>query len=283
MSTPITSGGAINSYDEYYLANDIVSSTFPVLTVNTYCRINGNGKQIRYTGTDSDSNPSVGIQINAPSPYQVNISGGLTFSGVRFGILSSSPYTRIQYGVDFSGCRYCGASLGGHDSWVQYCLANGIGGVSDNAYAIAVNVSADNCLVDSNQFTNIYRQAGADPSIVGEGCPIILNASCTNGTVTRNFIENDTSQTHTIGVFAGAGGFHTVQHNNFVNYNIGIQGGPTSSSALTLYRNQLWMKNALAGSIGIKADYGTATDDLIVGYSNPISGTITLSGNTTYP
>lgn len=284
MTTPITGPCTISTYGEYYLANDIVSSTSPAINIQSYCRINPNGKTISVTCSDSAASPNIGILVNAASPYQVNIEGTLYFSGVRFGILSSSPYTRIGYGVDFSGCKYCGVSFsqGADNSWVRYCSANGIGGITDDAYAIGVNVGANNCLVDSNQFTNIYRQSGASSSLVGEGCPVILSSSSSNGIVRNNFIMNDTAQANTIGVFGGAGGSHVISRNVFKDFNIGIQGGGSPSSALTIEKNVLWMES-LAGSVGIQAVYGTASYNLLAGYDTAFNGSITQTGNTVYP
>lgn len=275
MSTPITAGGTYSITGDCHLANDINVAGGTALTfTKPGVRLNMNGHTIRNTAP-SPTVHSTGI--HGRGSQNLVVEGG-SITGFRFGINSTTPWTRLEH-IDFSGCLYIGANLTGHTSRVLSCTADGIGGVSDAAYAIAINIGAGGCRIEENIFRNIYRQSAAPANTTGEGCPILINSSAGSCTIARNFIENDTLARSTIGVFVGFGAAHKLDRNVIRGMERAIVGA-TENAPMTATRNVLWMPLPKIDSKGIDSNHGTATDNLIVGYDTPVHGNITQQNNT---
>lgn len=274
MATAISSAGTYSIAGECYLANDINVSGGTALTfTQPGVRLNMAGKTIRNT-SPHPTNLSMGIRGRSANNFVIT-DGSIT--GFRFGINSSTPWTRIEH-VDFSDCLYIGANLTGHTSKVISCTADRIGGVSDEAYAIGLNISGSGGLVEGNYFRNIYRQSGAPPSTAGEGAAVVINAAAGDCDVVRNRFENDQIEDKTIAIFTGRGGAHTVAQNTVRGFKVGINGGfPTGP--LQAVENTLWMRSPKVGSVAISGNHGLAEGNLIVGYESAFVGTIPQQNN----
>lgn len=266
MATAITAPGSYGASNaEYYLANNI-SGGLVFTGANVKCNLNG--KTI--TGTSSGNTHTVGIQKNG-SGYLVVYGGKVTGHRVGIDIQGAGQLEN----VDISGNRYIGANLRGAGSLVRYCDCNDIGGVSDEAYAIGLNISGNNSRVEFSRFRNFYRQGAADPSLVGEGCPIVFNASCSGCKATNVVMINDVAAEKTIGIFAGIGGSHLIDQCISRNFERGYQ----MSAGNTIQDSEAWMLSALPNSVGISAGDGLATRNLIANYATGIGGTVTSVDN----
>jgi hypothetical protein len=273
MGTPISTPGTYSLSGDCYLANDINVAGGTALTfTGSSVRLNMAGRTVRNTAPHPTT-MSIGIKGAGVTNLSIE-SGAIT--GFRHGVDSETPYTRVQ-AVDLSGNLYIGANLKGHTSRALYCTVNTIGGVTDEAYAIAFNIAGSGSSVVGNKITNIYRQNVA-PESTGEGCPIIINSGAGACTVEQNFIENDEARPDTIGIYAGTGGAHEVNRNVIRGFKTGIWGGRQSTGPMTAVRNVLWMFNPLAGSRAFYGDYGSATEAVIIGYQTAFDGIIPHSG-----
>lgn len=286
MPTPIYSHGVISSPGDYYLANNIVITSTSQLTSGAALlvtaagvRINTNGCKIIGQGL-SPNYPSKGVYAQSTNNFVMHDGqvGGVT--GFWCGVYSETPWTRLQE-LDLSGNFYMGAHLGAHTARLYYNKIDGIAGTTNEPYAIGLNVCGGTSKVRGNTLRNFYKQAGS--SGVGEGCAIILNASAGACMVERNWIENDSEADHTIGIFGGIGGNHTITGNNISNFNSGIQGGGTSASAVSITLNHIVKATNTTGSVGISADFGLAQGNTILNYDEPIDGVVpTGAGNIVY-
>lgn len=286
MATPIYSAGVISSPGDYYLANNIVITSTSQLTSGAALlvtaagvRINTNGCKIIGQGL-SPNYPSKGVYAQSTNNFVMHDGqvGGVT--GFWCGVYSETPWTRLQE-LDLSGNFYMGAHLGAHTARLYYNKIDGISGTTNEAYAVGLNVAGNTSVVRGNTIRNLYKQAGS--SGVGEGCAIILNASAGTCVVERNWIENDTEASSTIGIFGGIGGNHQITGNNISNFNIGVQGGGTHASGMTVTLNHVVKVTKTTGSVGISADYGLAQGNTILNYATPVAGSVpTGTGNIVY-
>jgi hypothetical protein len=266
MPTPIAGPGSYSKSNiEYYLANDIPGS---LAFTGENVKLNLNGKTVQ--GTTSGNVHSVGISSTSLFGYFVVFGGKVT--GHRVGV-DIRGLAQLE-NVDLSGNRYIGANLRGAGSLVRCCECADIGGVSDEAYAIGINISGNNTTVKYSTFRNLYRQVAADPSIVGEGCPIVFNTACSGGRAENVIMINDEAREKTIGIFAGRGG-HVIDKCVSRNFERGYHLSATN----TLRDSEAWMMSRLPTSIGVYAGDGLAERNLIANYATGFEGTITQVDN----
>lgn len=277
-ATAITAPGSYPPGD-YFLANDITVTSGTALTFNAglvsdRASINLNGKTIHcVTALNA---VTIGISGSGPSNLVIEGGGASWIDGCRIGV-SSSRQTRVQE-VIFTNIKYMAMNLSGPVSRVILNVVENVGGVTDEAYSIAVNATGPGAIIEGNTFHNFYRQAGADPGQVGEGVPIILNASANGAVVSQNFLFNDTSVANTIGIFAGIGAGHIIQDNVIRNFDRGIE----MAGASTALRNVVQIASALPPALGVSADLmGTVSASGVFGYPSgqEILGTPLGSGN----
>jgi hypothetical protein len=263
---PITTPGTYTAPGDYYLANDIVVSSGVALTFQASFpnsqRLNLNGKSVICT-VPGDTRGILGL---GNTNLLITGGGASWIRGFRVGVVSSRPYTRIQE-VLFEDILYMGITLSGDHSRVILCSISDVGGVSDEAYSVGVNITGYGGLVRGCEFRNFYRQVAAPPALVGEGVPIILNASSVAAVVEHNYLHNDTPAASTIGIFAGAGGGHSVRNNVIRNMRHGVQSGGDSDILGNIIQTGL-----VGGSVGISFSSGAADDNVLIGYETPVSG-----------
>lgn len=268
--TNITSSGTYGAGD-HVLANDIVVAGGTALTFTDTGTLNMNGFTVRSTAG------GIGILITGGLKFYVNGNNGGYVDGFEYGVYSTTPITYVQ-GVIFQNIKYLACNLSGHDSRFLDNIVTNVGGVSNQAYSVGVNIAGNNSIVAFNEFRDFYRQATAPPSLIGEGCPIILNASCSGVLVRMNYMKNTTIQDHTIGIFGGSGGNHIVRDNTIVNFKNAIQGGG-ASPGIQILENLIQLLSSKIGSIGVSADFGSVTQNVFIGYETPISGSVPNSNN----
>jgi hypothetical protein len=270
MSIAIRSAGQITSPGDYHLANDITVSSGKGLhcSLSEAVNIDLNGNTLRCTETGNAL--SIGVEQTGSGTLQV-YNGAIT--GFRFGI--DCHATAIIRDVDFSGTKYVGANVRGANSRVLDSTCNGIGGVTDEAYAIVINMLAGGGFVRGNHFRNIYRQAGAPSNLVGEGVPIVITSSAGSCVVECNILRNDQPELSTIGAYLGTGAPHEFNDNWVVGFGTAVWGGRQPTGPMYARRNGLWMPWTLAGSRGVYGDYGSFDPtNLVVGFATAVDGTI---------
>ena len=262
-----------------YLANNItISSGTALRFVGPYGQtLNLNGKTIQCITAGNDV--TIGIQATGSLNFIVNGGGGSYIKGCRIGIDAPRDWTRIQE-VLFQGIKYMAINLSGYMGKAIMNQIDTVGGVTDEAYSVGINVSGDGGIVRGNYIHNLYRQVGAAPDLVGEGVPIILNASSHGSLVELNYLENDASVGDTIGIFAGSGGGHTIRQNSIRNFCRGIESGAASQ----LWDNVVTLGSPVDDSLGISASMGAVFGNLIAGYPEGSAvRTVPESGNAVYP
>lgn len=272
MTTPITSAGQISSAGDYCLANDITVASGDGLWLSTSGAVNIDLNGYTLRSTETGNAQSVGILSTGSATVTVKGPGKIT--GFRFG--ADIYGTGIAREIDLSGIKYCGANLRGANSQAVLCYADGIGGVTDEAYSIGINMTAGGGLIRANYFRNFYRQAGASLQISGEGVPIIVGSGATGSCrVERNVCVNDVHEVGTIGAYLGTGATHYFDDNWIVGFCTGVWGGRQATGPMYAKRNGLWTPANLAGSRGVYGDYGLWDNtNNISGFETPIAGTM---------
>lgn len=286
---PIERPGNIALPGRYFLARDLIVRTPRDLIDGAALRVSSAGVELDLNGMsivgDGLDPGTVTFGILSDSEPDLVIVNSQPAGGVRgfwCGIQSNATGTRIEQ-LDLSGNRYLGANLKGKEARFCRNRVHGIGGVTGAAYAVGVQVTAGGFEICENSFRNVYRQPGAAAAVIGEGCAILINSSSSGGRCEGNAVENTRIEPLTIGCFAG-GGANTLVRNTLVNFHKAIQGGGSTEAPLTAAGNELRLSAPAAGSIGILADFGAATDNRIVNYEHPIEGTIgTGTGNRIEP
>lgn len=274
-ATAITGQGTISQPGDYYLANDItVSSGIGLIVTAANVKIDTAGKTLR--STEAGNAPtSFGILANNATGglylYDSSNDPGPDITGFRFGIISSAPNTTLER-LNLSGNKYIGANLTGANAKVREVTIDGLGGVTDQAYAIGINAGGLNASVTYSVFRNLYRQAGAPAGMAGEGLCVNLTSSGVGGYAAYNLCENDNAETHTIGMYGGTGGANLIEYNVIRRFAYAVQGGGAAAAPLTVRRNIMFagpVQNA-----GVSANYGFADDNDFIGWAAPFGGTI---------
>jgi hypothetical protein len=270
MSIPIRSAGEITKPGDYHLANDITVPSGKGLwcSLPDAVNIDLNGRTLRCT--EPGNALSMGIEQTGAGPIQV-FNG--TITGFRFGI--DCHATAVVRDLDFSGTKYVAAHLRGANSQALHNICNGMGGVTDEAYAIVINMLGGGGLVRGNHLRNIYRQTGAPASLAGEGVPIVIHSGAGSCVVERNILRNDQPELSTIGAYLGTGAAHEFNDNWVVGFGTAVWGGRQPTGPMYARRNGLWMPWTLAGSRGVYGNHGLFDPtNLVVGFATGIDGTI---------
>lgn len=246
----------------YYLANDITITSgfalnFPSETIYDRHELNLNGKTIRCLTQGNDE--TFGIVGSGPSNLIIIGGGASWIDGCRVGV-SSSRQTRVQE-VIFTNIRYMAMDLSGPWSRVILNMVGNVGGVTDEAYAVGVNVTGPNPIIQGNYFGNFYRQAGAPAWLGGEGVAIILGASSSNAVVEMNYLANDVPAA-SIGIFAGGTG-HSIRANTVRNFGHGIQVAAEGQ----VFLNTLCLESPVSGAEALSfTSLAAVWGNTVVGY-----------------
>jgi hypothetical protein len=218
QTSSITSCGSYGA-GNYALGNSLTVSSGDCLVLTGNVTLDLSDKEIKSTATGNAWD--YGIQHSGGALLLSRTGGTCNVTGFRAGVRTSGAGS-ILTGINFCNNRYFAAWIEGDNSKVTGGTISDIGGVTDEAYAIGVQVSdADNVEVSGVTFKNIYRQSGGPGSFgdgQGEGLAVNFAASSTNGKLLNSTYENDEFQRDTIGVFLGSGGGHAVD--GFVVHNI---------------------------------------------------------------
>lgn len=265
ISTPGTYGGG-----EYVLSAPIVGSL--VFTGSAKVDLRGFTVDIGGSGNAWD----YGVIMQGAGSILGDSLGGSKVTGGRVGVKLEGSGSRIK-GVDLSGNRYFGAWLAADDCEVIGGIIGSIGGVSDEAYAMAVQCDHANPVVKDVRISEIYPQAGYTGASPGEGLSVNFSASCVNGTMERCVVRNNIVATHTYGVFAGHGGGHKIADNQIINFWFGIA---VAKAGLPVVRgNFLSTQTALPDDMGIGCPVGQCKDNIVIGYHRPIHEQTDPTGN----
>lgn len=204
--TPITACGSYGA-GNYTLAADLEVASGNCLTFSGDVTLTaGTGNEVRSTATGNAWDYGV-----RHSGGVLNMSG-ISISGFRVG-LKASGANSILAGLTFTGNRYFGVWITGNGAKMIGGSVAGIGGVTDEPYAIGVQAAASNVEISGVTFRNIYRQAGGPGSLgdhLGEGLAVNFPASTTGGKLLNSTFSNDEFVIDTIGAFLGAGGGHGI-------------------------------------------------------------------------
>ncbi len=258
MSTAISSPGTYGAGD-YQLSADVSVNGADAITFTGDATLDLNGHTI------------IDTAVGNKSSYGVNAAGTLTLydsragqgiSGFRVAVKASGAGSNV-IGLRITA-RYMGVWLAGDNSTVEGCHIAEIGGVTDEPYAIGVQVgSAQGCRVERTTFRNFYRQAGHTGVGAGEGLPVNLSSNSFGCEMRECVCINDEACADTIGVFAGSGGGHEIRDNLFHNFAIGPAAVSTLDIPIT--GNRVSLDAPVSGSIGISGESCSPTGNVVIG------------------
>jgi len=246
----------------YYLAQDIVVAKGHglVFTGSATLDLRGHAIATSQTGNDWD----IGIKMEGQGSRLTDSSHGKgRVSGFRVGVALSGGGSRIV-GGDYSGNRYIGIWIRADDVEVRGVTIARIGGVSDEKYAIGVQLGeASNCLVSRARFEDLYPQARYAGDGPGEALAVNFWASSRNCTMRGSVAINAEPRSDTIAVFAGSVGGHTIDDNVVHNFVVGL--AASSASTATLRDNIISIQARVPGSIGISGRGAVAAGNIVMG------------------
>lgn len=277
MATEVPVNGVITTSGEYYLASNRTSTgTYNIKVEASNVDLNLNGKIVQYSG-GSTTDLSIGVNV-APGKDNVRVRNGAIL-GSQFGINAGEvDYLKVEE-IDFTGVRYCGVSINPASiaALVRRCKFANIAGWTAAAYAIGVNGVGINSIVEFNTFKEIYRQAGADSGLVGEGCAVLVSAGATGAVIRQNWFDNgDIREERDIAIWIASGGSASVYWNTMTNFGRGVIAAGSGS----VDENRLIMREAEDDSNAVHVASGSASNNVMVSYETPESGGGTFSGNT---
>lgn len=276
--TPVPSNGIITTAGYYYLTANRTSSNLKNIDIqvdNVFLNLNGK------TVTTTSSNPGTAVNFGIYCLERSNIyifNGKVT--GAFFGVHGSYTYSLTLQDVDFTGCTYIGANIGGTNNKVTGCIFSDITGYNEESYAIGVNTGdAVGAVIRNNTFKNLYRQPGAPSQLSGEGVGVLLGHGTSNCVVEDNVFYNDNQVDHTYAIWAVGEG-HSIRNNCIRNFKMGL----VINNDTDAHNNTYFIESSIDDSIAIS---GQSTNDshnnLIVNYENATSGSISSTDDQVYP
>jgi hypothetical protein len=243
-TTRIISSGDYPS-GKYILANDIIVESGNGLSFSGDVTLNMNGKKI--TGSDRKNDWDYGILSNGS--IKIKSRNRASIIGFRVGIKIYGNKSAVD-NIFLTKNRYIGLMIEAKNCLVKNCVIENTGGVDDEPYAIAIQVSeSDSTIIFNNTIKNIYRQMNYKGTANGEGLGINLAASSKNCDVHDCTILNNSPKVGTIGIFCGVQGGHNVYNNRINNFFCGI--GAVSDAISKIEGNIVEITTPIPESYGI--------------------------------
>jgi len=243
---------------DYRLAADI-SCRDQGLVFTGEARLDLNGHSIE--GLAAGDQVTVGVDARRRLTLYDGVGGGI-IAGFRIGVLAAGARSRVA-GITVSS-RYLGIWIAGVGSIVDGCRIEDIAGVSDEPYAVGVQVgAAANCTVVRCTVRNVYRQERYRGDAQGEGVAINLTSDAEACAVRECVCINDEPRADTIGVFAGQGGGHVVEDSMMRNFALGL--AAVSEAACTFERNFVILEAPIRDSLAISGRAAAARANVVAG------------------
>lgn len=262
MSKAITTFATYGS-GIYHLAADLIASGNDSLIFTDTAVLDLNGYKI--IGRTKDNAWTHGVQMRGKNSALVDRSGGLgLICGFRVGAKLTGEASRVV-DVNLSGNRYFGVWLAAAHCRVLGGVINNTGGVTDEAYAIAIQCDSASPIVEGVTIRNTYRQNGCVGT--GEGLPVNFAATCTNGIMQDCIAENDEACSHTYGVFGGEGGSHKIRRNQFVNFWRAVACSNVGTPEIS--HNVAWLQEPLPKATGFGCEVSNeclVSGNVAIGY-----------------
>lgn len=278
--SPPPLNGVISSPGAYRLTSDITANDSNAISIETdNVQLDLNGKSITCSNSFSPERKTHGIRVRRRSNISIR-NGKIIGCVIGLGIPDSNNVTIER--VQFISSRYI--AVNGTNTITGLTVRNStfvdVAGYHSQAYAIGINRPGSNCLIEDNEFRNIYRQAKADPALVGEGVAILLSPDSSGCTIRSNQIENaEVRPNLTIGVWSGSASASVVG-NRFINFGRGIA---ANSATVHVHNNFFWMSKEQWGSYAVGAQRGLATRNVVLDYDFAVQGDISASDNLILP
>lgn len=278
--TPLPPDGVISSPGTYRLDSDIASDRHAAIVIKAGdVELDLNGKTITCPRPSSPTQRTHGIHVR--KNHSVSIRNGKIINCVIGISIPESNNVTID-GVHFISSRY--VAVNGTNTITGLTVRNstfiGVSGYHSQAYAIGVNRPGSNCIIERNEFRDIYRQAHADPALVGEGVAILLSPDSSGCVIRFNLMENAEIRPNlTIGVWSGSASASVIS-NRIINFGRGIAAG---SATVHVHDNFFWMSGEQRGSYAIGAQHGLVTRNIVLDYDVGVQGEISASDNLILP
>jgi hypothetical protein len=276
----LPSDGIISSPGTYRLSADVTSNGYAAITIKSDdVHLDLDGKSITCPVISGVAQKTHGIHVRRSDNVSVR-NGKIIGCVIGIGIPESNNVT-ID-GVHFISPRY--VAVNGTNTITGLTVRNStivaVSGYHSQAYAIGVNRPGSNCLIERNEFRDIYRQAHADPAIVGEGVAILLSPNSSGCIIRSNVMENAEVRSNlTIGVWSGTASASVIG-NRIINFGRGIA---ANSATLYVHDNFFWMSAEQWGSYAIGAQHGLVTRNIVLDYDVGVQGEIPASDNLILP
>jgi hypothetical protein len=275
-ASPVPANGVISSPGEYYLdTNRSSNGANYVVQINANnVTLDLNGKIVQCTPPSPSTQSTFGII--AANRSNVTIRNGWTL-GCRQAISVAGSVNLTIEAVRMHA-RHIGVY--GNDSTTGLIVRGSeiydISGAPSEVYAIGINRPGGNCLIERTVFRNLHRQAGVPPEAIGEGVGVIFSPGSTGCVARQNWHENSKLGHLEIGYWVGNSTV-VIEETTITNVGRAIAASPGYN--LTATDNRFWMREEQTGSYAIGAQQGLASDNLIIGYDDPILGNIPVSNN----
>lgn len=278
--SPLPADGIISSPGTYRLSSDITSDGHTAIVIKAdNVHLDLNGKTIRCPRLSAPGQRTHGIRTRKNDNISIR-NGKIVDCVIGIGIPDSNNVT-ID-GVQFISSRYI--AVNGTNTITGLAVRNStfvdVSGYHAQAYAIGVNRPGSNCVIERNEFRDIYRQAHADAAIAGEGVAILLSPDSSGCVIRSNLMENaEVRPNLTIGVWSGSASASVVG-NRIINFGRGIA---ANSATVHVHDNFFWMSKEQWGSYAVGAQHGSATRNIILDYDFGVQGVISASDNLILP
>lgn len=255
MSKPISKPGTYGAGD-YRLAGDLAVGQGAGVKFTGDATLDLNGHRI-----EGAASGTIGVDASRRLILH-DAKGGGGIAGFRIGVSAAGARSRIL-GIALSA-RYIGVSLVGDDSEVIGCTIADIEGVSDEPYAVGVQIGAvSGCTVARCVIRNVYRQAEYAGTAPGEGVAVNVSSDAQRCAVRACMCTNDEARPDTIGVFVGSGAGHVIEDNMLRNFMLGV--AAASDTAATIDRNLVALETPVARSLAISGKASTARANVVAG------------------
>lgn len=283
MSTAITAAGTYPA-GEYHLAANIAvtintaGSYIGAITFTGDAKLTGTGFAVTNNGGGGPTGAPY-LSVGIKSDHKLELVD-CTVSGFRIGVKCDGNDC-VLTDCNLSNNLYMGVWMQGDNFLIQGGEISNLGGIEDENYSIGVQIGTSNRgVVRGVTFKNLYVQAAYTGSSVGEGLPVNFSSSASNCVMEFCHCENDTVEHSTLGAFGGSDGSHTFRYNTFINYKNPIACWGTYP--MQIFGNTMRIASPISGNIGIDGNHGLAKDNVIIGYTTPIIGTIKKRNNKIY-
>lgn len=209
----------ISKHGEYRLSKNLTTNGLIIDTSNVTLDLAG----YRIKSNVKEFNDFSGIEIKQGVDNVKIING--TIEGFKYGINGKNNDGLTIENIEIKDTKIVGILLDDiknatiKNSTIDnvYTDINGFAHYKHEAYAIGIQITGDNVILDANTFRDIRRQKSPTDEI-GEGVAILIINNSKDIQINKNKIEFEKERIdNTIGIWIGTGSEVTIKNNTILN------------------------------------------------------------------